>query len=146
MRAAAKSAAIRKPGKRRRGDGVHLPLPAGLTDDGKREWYRVTRLLRDQGTLHQLDRTAISDYLNCWERLRECEAELTDKGLLIDGREGTIVRNPAAMLARQYRLALIAWSEKLGLTPMSRLRLGAAAPAPAPAEHDPWASFLPPGA
>jgi P27 family predicted phage terminase small subunit len=73
--------------------------------------------------LDALDETALREYLVCWRRLKEAETTLDVDGLLITGSNGGTVRNPASMIAHQYRSALLAWSKELGLTPLSRLRM-----------------------
>ena len=59
----------------------------------------------------------------CWERLRQCEQEISTYGVLVAGANGARVKNPAIQVARQYRDALFAWSKEIGLTFASRSRL-----------------------
>ncbi|MCU1327481.1 MAG: family phage terminase small subunit [Bryobacterales bacterium] len=98
--------------------------PEGLSDASRAEWVRITGLLRDRGALDALDQAALRDYLLCWDRLRECEAEITKHGVMVEGINGRQrVKNPACQLARQYRDALVVWSREIGLTFASRTRL-----------------------
>ena len=96
--------------------------PAGMSAASRREWERITTLLEGRGLLDRLDEAGLHDYLQCWERLRECEDLLTREGLTASTERGT-VKHPAATLATQYRAALLAWSKELGLTLASRLRM-----------------------
>jgi P27 family predicted phage terminase small subunit len=102
---------------------VEPRAPEGIDDASAGEWRRITTLLRSRGTLDALDETPLREYLTCWRRLREAEATLDAEGLLVSGSNGGTVRNPASMIAHQYRSALLAWSKELGLTPLSRLRM-----------------------
>jgi P27 family predicted phage terminase small subunit len=99
--------------------------PSGLSPTGRREWSRVIALLRERGMLDDLDATLLADYAICFERLQAAEKEVTDKGLLVEGQRGCLVKNPALGVARQYRDSLIRISAQLGLTPSSRARLDA---------------------
>lgn len=126
-----------KPAKRPRG-APEPRMPEGLTNEGRREWLRITRLLRDRGALDALDQAGLHDYLLCWERLRQCEAEIEARGVLVDGERGK-VKNPACQLARQYRDALLAWAKELGFTMTSRTRMGI--PKPASNRPNPFAKF-----
>lgn len=72
--------------------------------------------------LDAIDQAALNDYLVCWQRLRAAAADIEVRALLVQGERGK-VKNPSAQLARQYRVALAAWSREFGLTPASPLRL-----------------------
>lgn len=99
-------------------------MPKGLSREAKAEWRRITRLLAIRSSLDALDQVALHDYITCWERLRECEAEITANGVMVEGVNGRgRVKNPACQIARQYRDALLAWSREFGLTLSSRTRL-----------------------
>jgi P27 family predicted phage terminase small subunit len=98
--------------------------PEGLSIEALVEWDRVTGLLRDRGALDGLDQAALHDYITCWRRLKECEAEIQTHGLMVEGRAGERIKNPAATLARSYRGALLAWCKEFGFTFSSRTRIG----------------------
>ncbi len=116
-----------------RPDGCGRPkMSQGLSPEAQREWKRVADLLEERSALDKLDKTALDDYARCWQRLRECEADIAARGVLVRGDRG-LVKNPACQLARVYRDQLIAWSKELGLTPTARARLGIKAPR----KHDP---------
>ncbi len=96
--------------------------PKSLSKEERAEWNRVTGLLKQRGLLDRLDQVALHDYLKCWSRLKECEAEVSRDGLTVRTERG-MVKNPACTLATQYRAALLAWSKELGLTIGARLRM-----------------------
>jgi len=114
-------------------------MPPELSPEAEQEWRRVTGLLRERTALDALDETALIDYLTCWIRLRECEADVAARGVLVEGGGGRgKVKNPACQLARQYRDHLIAWCKEFGFTPSSRSRIEL----PPPEEpNNPWAHF-----
>jgi P27 family predicted phage terminase small subunit len=112
-------------------------MPKGLTAAARREWQRVAGLLRARGVLDALDETALGDYAVCWARLRECEADIESRGVLVPGDRG-LVKNPACQLARQYRDALVRWCAEFGLTPQARERVRMPEPRP---EASVWDQF-----
>jgi P27 family predicted phage terminase small subunit len=88
--------------------------PAALSADQGVEWRRVAAILRRRGTFEAAE-TALRDYIRCWGRLQQCEADIERRGVLVQGDRG-MVKNPACQLAREYRAALLAWSRELSLT------------------------------
>jgi P27 family predicted phage terminase small subunit len=99
-------------------------MPKGLDVAAQNEWTRITDLLRTREALDALDQAALADYLTCWQRLQECEAEITQHGVLVEGANGRgRVKNPACQLARQYRDSLLGWSREFGFTLSSRMRI-----------------------
>jgi P27 family predicted phage terminase small subunit len=110
-------------------------MPDGLAADAQQEWERVTGLSRERTMLDALDETALTDYITCWQRLRECESAIEAGGVLIEGGGGRgMVKNPACQLSRQYPDHLIAWCKEFGFTPNSRTRMAM----PAPVVEDGW--------
>ena len=104
--------------------GGEPEMPAGFSPEAEQEWRRVTDLLRERAVLDALDETALIDYVSCWVRLRECEADVAARGVLVEGGGGRgKVKNPACQLARQYRDHLIMWCREFGFTPSSRTRI-----------------------
>ena len=97
--------------------------PKGLPAAARREWERITALLRQRNCLDALDQAALRDYLVCWQRLNECEADIAARGILVKGYRSALTKNPSVALARQYREHLLAWSKELGFTIGSRARL-----------------------
>jgi P27 family predicted phage terminase small subunit len=98
--------------------------PAGLGDAGRAEWLRVTAILRERGSLDALDQTAIGDYAQCFDRVLQCEAQISEHGLLVDGRDGGSVKNPLLATVAAYRAALQNWCKVLGLSPAGRRQSG----------------------
>ena len=105
-----------------KGGGQRPTMPRDLPPAARLEWRRVVPILTTFKILSPVDRRALADYCLCAARLDECEADISARGLLIDGERGK-VKNPAAQLARQYRTELRQWCKSFGLTPDSRGRM-----------------------
>jgi P27 family predicted phage terminase small subunit len=90
--------------------------PAHLSGEALDEWARVVAILFERGVLDKLDASALADFAECYGRLRECEAEISARGVLVGGRDGNLVRNPAIMAAKGYRDAMLRWSKLFGVT------------------------------
>jgi P27 family predicted phage terminase small subunit len=56
-------------------------------------------------------------------RLNQAERHIEKHGLLIKGVKGNQVKNPAAQLARSYRISVQRWFTNFGLTPADRSRI-----------------------
>jgi P27 family predicted phage terminase small subunit len=102
--------------------------PEDLTPAARQEWERITALLRSRKSLGALDQTGLHDYLICWQRLQACEADIGNRGVLVKGYRGALIKNPSVALARQYRESLLAWSKEFGFTIGSRSRLAVPEP------------------
>jgi P27 family predicted phage terminase small subunit len=102
--------------------------PSDLTPAAAQEWERITSLLRERKSLDALDQAGLHDYLICWQRLQECEADIGRRGVLVKGYRGALTKNPSVALARQYRESLLAWSKEFGFTLGARSRLAVPQP------------------
>jgi len=101
---------------------VSTRCPRGLPKAAQREWRRVAPELARLGLLTELDRAALADYCLCVARLEECEADIAERGPLVEGDRG-LVKNPACQLGREYRHQMMRWAAEFGLTPSSRGRM-----------------------
>jgi P27 family predicted phage terminase small subunit len=85
------------------------------------EWSAVVPVLHGSGLLAgPLDVQALADYCVCVARIQQCERDVTVRGLVVKGREGTVVRNPSITSATQYRTQLRSLISSLGLSPAAR--------------------------
>jgi P27 family predicted phage terminase small subunit len=114
-----------------------LKMPAGLPAAAQREWKRVVPFLEKAGVVNGYDQAALADYCLCVHRLAECEADVTKRGVLVEGERGK-VKNPALQLAREYRNSIRQWCSEFGLTPSSRGRMNI----PEPETEDEFEKFL----
>ena len=96
-------------------------VPPWLSDYGKAEWQRVAPLLVSRRILTAADLGALEAYCAAAGSARQIAAQLAATGTLPDPKlAGVQIR--FATLARQL-------GAELGLSPVSRARLGAVAPA-----------------
>jgi P27 family predicted phage terminase small subunit len=97
---------------------------AQLRASARAEWRAVAGKLDAMGLLAgSIDHRAVMDYAICCARLDQCEQLLTEQGLTIVGRDQTMVRNPNATTALQYRTQLNRLLTHLGLSPHARAGL-----------------------
>jgi P27 family predicted phage terminase small subunit len=100
-------------------------LPA--RKDASAHWQWVVPQLLELGQLARIDIPTVTDCCLVYARLRQCERELSERGLLVDSERG-LAKNPVTTVLNQYRGAYQRYMTDLGLSPMARLRLGATEP------------------
>jgi phage terminase small subunit len=54
--------------------------PMELSEEGKKEWDRITPTLEATGVLTKIDTTALAAYCECWSRWVEAEKMLREYG------------------------------------------------------------------
>lgn len=104
------------------------PCPKELSDEARKEWRRVARLLAESELLSQLDLGALTSYAVAWARWRKAEHELTSEDLVSISGNGTAFPNPLLKIAKDANAQMLKWAVQLGLTPASRQRLPTVAP------------------
>ena len=133
------------PGKRRLNDHepqprVMLPrCPPHLSEEAKKEWRRISKLLYRLGLLTELDTTALSLYCQTFSRWVEAERKLASFGMLIKTPSDLPVPSPYLGIANQCFNQLRAMLAEFGMTPSSRSRLAAFPPEE---EEDPFQQWL----
>lgn len=101
-----------------------LPVPPPwIPKRARPTWDRVVPQLAQQVALKQTDAESLADYIVCIFRLSQCERRLEREGLMVKGQKGNRVKNPAAMLTRQYRVSVQRWASHFGCTPAERQRV-----------------------
>jgi len=112
--------------------------PGHLSRHAKKFWRTLTAQLVEAGVLKAPDRLAWECLCESYATIIEAQAVIAAEGLLLPGRKGELVKNPASSVlsaARQhFRLAC----GEFGLTPVSRERLGL----PEPDLTDPISQLL----
>lgn len=102
---------------------ANLPkMPAGLPRDVQKLWKEISPMLEELEILSSVDAAALADFCVCLARLRQCEEDISARGILVDGERGK-VKNPSCQLARQYRTAVLAWAAQFCMTPVARARM-----------------------
>lgn len=103
-----------------------LPLPPDSVSDragGDDVWEFVWRA-GGHAYVPEIDRHAIEMYVQMYLDLQDIRVELQKSGAMVAGSNGQPVRNPLFSEVRHMNKELRAMSDKLGLNPEARLRLG----------------------
>ena len=114
------------PGRRKgpEPEAGDLPaIPSWLPKAARPTWDAVIPALAGRVALHQIDSAALGDLVLCLFRLNQAERHIEKHGLLVKGAKGNEVKNPAAQLARSYRISVQRWFTNFGLTPADRSRV-----------------------
>ena len=102
--------------------GVPTP-PRWVNAAGRREWRRIVPELRRLGLIAKLDRDKLGAYCMAVVRYGECEKIIDREGLLVTGREGEPVRNPAVFVLDQAARRMDRFGALFGMSPSDRVRL-----------------------
>ncbi len=97
--------------------------PKGLSRAASAEWRRVVPELERAGVLNKIDRGILVAYVTAWAHMHDAEEILKEEGLLVAGRDGNRVRNPAWLVYKEAASKMIAAARECYLTPTSRLRI-----------------------
>ncbi len=134
------------PGKRPLPKGEPVPPirkrtpspPRALGFDGRREWRRITIILRDLGMLTDADRTALHAYCDAYQRwyyaCKEFDRILDDKrrgrgpGLWINNKAGGISAHPVVATRDKASTEMRRYLAEFGLTPSARSGLDVPTP------------------
>lgn len=98
--------------------------PADLKGEAFAEWSRIVPELNKIGILAVVDRAYLVGYCESWASFCEAREELNLNGVLITGRDGGLVRNPAAIVMKDSLDMMLKYGAKFGLSPGDRARLG----------------------
>ena len=98
--------------------------PADLKGEAFAEWSRVVPELDRIGLLSVVDRAYLVGYCEAWASFCEAREELNENGVLVTGRDGGLVRNPAAIVMKDSLDMMLKYGAKFGLSPADRAKLG----------------------
>jgi P27 family predicted phage terminase small subunit len=76
--------------------------------------------LECMGVATEADAPAVAAWCEALVRLQLATRLVESAGLILEGREGTWVKNPAVAMARDASHELRLWARELGLTPSAR--------------------------
>ena len=100
--------------------------PGWLSGEAFEEWARVTKALASvPGLLRTVDRAGLVAYCEAWGTFVEAAREVRERGVLLRGKTGEMVRNPAVQIARDSAKELKVWCTEFGFTPSARGRMHA---------------------
>lgn len=88
---------------------------------GKSMWVKLTEVLAD--TLHDVDQYALEAICGHYDSMIRAQKDLSERGPIVDGRDGERVKNPSAQIARDSSASFKAWTAEFGLTPKARKTL-----------------------
>lgn len=95
-------------------------LPRGFHPEARKHYRTLVPVLAEAGLVTEADGVALRDMCLCIARLEEAEAAIDEHGLTVPDGRGGLKRNPATLLAKEYRSALLQWARRFGLDPYSR--------------------------
>jgi len=100
---------------------VSLKCPSWLPTKAKRRWAELAPKLEKLGLLREIDGDEFARYCLYTIRQREAEEDIKKRGLLVPGAvPGTMVKNPAVQIARDYATLASRLADKFGLNPSAR--------------------------
>ena len=125
---------------------VRIPdCPDGLLGEAKREWFRITKELYDQGLVTELDVQLLKTYCinvqirdDMWSYIRKCKKFL-DGGIKLEGPAASFHGRNSQTQSEYNALKsaddmILAIAKQFGLSPSSRSRLKTFKTVPAVAE------------
>lgn len=101
--------------------------PAYLNADGKRWFGRVGKILDGAKVLTKADGDLLEQLALSYQTIRQAERQMKKHGILIDGTEGGLKKNPAATVLAEQQRILLSGLAQLGLTPATRGKVQALA-------------------
>jgi P27 family predicted phage terminase small subunit len=116
------------PGKRKYGDtpkpraGAPTP-PHWLKGEALAEWGRIVPELDAIGLLSVVDRAALTAYVTGWATFAEASEDIENRGTMVEGRDGNLVKNPSVAMQRDAMNLIKQWCAEFGLTPSARSRM-----------------------
>jgi P27 family predicted phage terminase small subunit len=100
--------------------------PADLKGEALAEWGRIVPELDRLGLLTKVDRGYLVVYCEAWATFDQARAAMAEYGALVAGRDGGLVKNPAAQVMRDAADLMIKFGSRFGLSPSDRTRLSVA--------------------
>lgn len=124
-KSAAEVALDNNPGKRpvqpkTRPDACRPLEPSTLSAVGLAEWTRLSDALEGMGKLQASDAGLLLNAATCYQRIAEAEGIISQQGLVVEGFQGILVKNPACQLARDYTTQYQKAIQLLGLNAAAR--------------------------
>ncbi|MFC9231028.1 phage terminase small subunit P27 family [Streptomyces decoyicus] len=112
--------------------------PADLKGEALAEWGRIVPELDGLGLLAKVDRAYLVAYCEAWATFNAAREAMAEYGPLVAGRDGGLVKNPAAQVMRDAADLMLKFGSRFGLSPSDRTRLSV----PSAAEDGPDAQVL----
>lgn len=97
--------------------------PADLKGEALAEWGRIVPELERLGLLSKLDRAYLVAYCEAWASFDAARAAMVEHGPLVRGRDGGLVKNPAAAVMKDAADMMLKFGSRFGMSPSDRSRL-----------------------
>lgn len=104
------------------------PCPSHLNAEGKREWKRIVKKLRDCGLFTYVDKAMLATYCQAWGRWVEAEKEVNKHGAIVKTVNGNLIQNPYLSVANRAMKQLQTLAREFGMSPSSRSNIKADVP------------------
>jgi P27 family predicted phage terminase small subunit len=102
-----------------------LPVPPSWLPDSLRVIFLDTvRDLDHMGLASRADTPSLIAFCQAVYEHQRASLLVHKQGLILFGREGQPIRNPAAVITNQTATTILRLSERFGLTPASRTQMG----------------------
>lgn len=111
--------------ERKSATGIPTP-PASLKGEAYAEWVRVTTFLARVGHIETVDYAALTVYCTAWAAFEDARGSFEKYGSLLVGRDGGLVKNPAAQIMRDSADLMLKFGARFGFTPKDRQNMGLA--------------------
>lgn len=98
--------------------------PADLSGEAYAEWCRITAYLERVGKIEHVDYAALTVYCSAWAMFDSARQALDEHGPLVRGRDGGLVKNPAAQIMKDASDVMLKFGARFGFTPKDRQNLG----------------------
>lgn len=98
------------------------PAPRNLSDEARREWYRMGKRLVGLGLMTEIDKGALAIYCANWARFIEAEQMLRETSTVVNTPMGPIL-NPYLSIANKATDRMARILGEFGMTPSSRSRI-----------------------
>lgn len=97
-------------------------MPVGMAGRAADEWVRIVDVL-DGDMLSPADQSLLASYCMAVAQLHESQASIESAGLLVEGHNGSVRRNPALMIQKQAVEVIAMTASRFGLSPADRAKL-----------------------
>ena len=97
--------------------------PDHLSKGAKAEWRRIVPELKAAGLLSKIDRTELALYCQAYDRWKEAEKMLNEKGPLFKTASGNVITSPMLWVANKAAEQCHKFLVEFGMTPASRGRI-----------------------
>ncbi|MEV6638429.1 phage terminase small subunit P27 family [Actinoplanes sp. NPDC051470] len=98
--------------------------PADLKGEAFAEWCRITGYLSRVGQIEAVDYAALTVYCCAWAMFDDARRLMDEHGPVVMGRDGGLVKNPAAQVMRDASDTMLKFGGRFGFTPKDRQNMG----------------------